>query len=189
MLETAVLVTICAGASSLVYFVLNVWSSDARRTRRVLRRTRVTPIAELEDGMLACVVGTVELDGDPLTSLITHAPCVAFDTTIQMFRGNDFTVPASVDVTRRVVPFFVVDATGRVRIDAPQAALCNKPTARNERFEERLIAPGAVIRIVGSVRIEPAISTSGEHGYREGGATKATLTGTTKYPLLIDVER
>jgi hypothetical protein len=190
MFEAAVILTMCAaGAGSLFYFALNVWSSDARRTRRVLRRTRVTPIAELADGMLACVVGTVELDGEPLTSLITHAPCVAFDTTIQMFRGNDFTVPASVDVTRRMVPFIVADATGRVRIDAPQAALCNKPAARNERFEERVIAPGAVIRIVGSVRIEPDVSRTGEHGYREGGATKATLTGTTKYPLLIDVER
>lgn len=188
MLEAGLVVTIVLGCASLAYFVLDAFSSDARRTRRVLRRTRVTPIAKLEDGKLACVVGKVELEGEPLISLIARTPCVAFDTTIQIFRGNDFTVPQSVDVTRRIVPFVVVDATGRVRIDAPEAALCNKPISKSERYEERVIEPGATIRIVGSVRLEPAASASGEHGYREGDTT-ATLTGTAKYPLLVDVER
>jgi hypothetical protein len=189
VLETGLIVSIFAGATSLVYFMINAWRSDARRTRRVLRGTRVTPIGELVDGQLACVVGTVELDGQPLMSMVTERPCVASDTTIQTFAGNNFTVPASVDFTRRMVPFIVSDATGRVRIDAPQAALCNKPIARSERFEERLIEPGARIRIAGSVRIEPAVvaTTHGERGYREH-LTTATLTGTAKWPLLIDLE-
>jgi hypothetical protein len=187
VLETGVIVAVLTGGVSLLYFVLDAWRSDARRTRRVLRRQRVTPVSRLVDGQLACVVGTVELDGEPLTSMITRRSCVAFDTTIQMFRGNDFTVPERVDVTRRLVPFFVVDASGRVRIDAPEAALCNRPSGRSERYEERVIEPGAVIRIVGSVRIEPERSATGEHGYRSG-ETRATLTGTVKYPLLIDVE-
>jgi hypothetical protein len=188
MLESGfILMTMFAGGVSLVYFVVDAWRSDARRTRRVLRRTRVTPIAELVDGKLACIVGQVEFDGELLTSLITHTPCVAFDTTIQFFQGNNFSVPERVDVTRRLVPFVVADATGRIRVDAPQAALCNKPTAKSERFEERVIEPGTTVRIVGSVRLEPIASTDGEHGYREG-ATSATLTGSAKYPLLVDVE-
>ncbi len=186
MLEAGIIISLVM--SSLAYVVYGAWSADARRTRRVLRRTRVTPVDKLVDGQLACVVGKVELVGDPLVAMITRTPCVAFDTTVQFFAGNNFTVPERVDVTRRLVPFDVVDATGRVRIDAPQAALCNKPASRNERFEERLIAPGTTIRIVGSVRIEPERSTTGEHHYREAGAVTATLTGTTKYPLLIDVE-
>lgn len=188
MLETGLIVTMFAGGVSLLYFVLDAWSSDARRTRRVLRRTRVTPIAKLVDGTLACVVGRVELEGEPLISLITQKPCVAFDTTIQMFAGNTFGVPERVDVTRKLLPFVIVDDTGRVRIDAPQAALCNKPVAKSERFEERLIEPGATIRIVGSVRLEPIASSDGEHAYRETGGKLATLTGTSKYPLLIDLE-
>ena len=189
MLDTGVIAAVLTGLVSLVYFLGSAYSSDARRTRRVLRRTRVTPIAKLVDGELACIVGTVELEPDTaaLTAMITHQRCVAYDTTIQIFRGNDFSVPERVDVTRKLVPFVVTDATGSIRIDAPQAALCNKPAARSERFEERVIAPGARIRIVGSVRLEPERTTSSEHSYREG-ATRATLTGTAKYPLLIDVE-
>ena len=188
--DTGVIIAVFAGGASFLYFVLTAWQSDARRTRRVLRKTRVTPVADLVDGMLACVVGKVELvegDAEPLTAMITRKPCVAYDTTIQFFRGNDFSVPERVDVTRKMVPFTVVDATGRVRIDAPQAALCNKPAARSERFEERLIEPGATIRIVGSVRIEPERSDHVEHGYREHGRVRATLTGTAKWPLLVDV--
>jgi len=186
VLEAGIFLTIFAGAGSLVYFVLDAVRTDARRTRRLLRRTRVTPIANLVDNTLACVVGTVELEGEPLVALISQTPCVAYDTTIQMFTGNDFTVPARVDVTRRLVPFVVRDKTGCVRIDAPQAALCNRPVAKSERVEERVIVVGDRIRIVGSVRIEPEASTTGEHGYREPGATNATLTGSSKYPLLID---
>ena len=189
MLDAGIVMAIFAGAGSLLYFVVDAFRSDARRTRRVLRRTRVTPVAELVDNTLACVVGTVELDSEPLLSMIAQKPCVAYDTTIQMFAGNDFTVPERVDVTRRIIPFVVVDGTGRVRIDAPQAALCNRPIAKSERVEERIIVPGARIRIVGSVRIEPVASRDGEHGYREHGATTATLTGTARWPLLIDVER
>lgn len=183
--DLAVLVSLLAGGSFL-YFFVGAYRSDAQRTRRVLRKAKVTPIAQLVDGQLACVVGIVELEGEPLVSMITRLPCVAYDTTIQMFRGNDY-IPERVDVTRKLVPFTVVDGTGRVRIDAPQAALCNRAAAKSERFEERVIETGALIRIVGSVRVEPERSVAGEHTYREG-AWNATLTGTSKYPLLIDVE-
>ena len=186
--DPALLVVFATGGASLLVFLAHAWRSDARRTRRVLRRTRVTPIADLVDGTLACVVGKVELETEPLVALITRKQCVAFDTTIQMYRGSNELHPERVDVTRRLVPFTVVDATGRVRIDAPQAALCNRAAARNERFEERVIEPGVTIRIIGSVRIEPERADHPEHGYREHGATRATLTGTAKYPLLVDVE-
>jgi uncharacterized membrane protein len=54
------------------------WFTDrARHTRRVLRRTRVPRIAELVDGKLACVVGTVEADGELLAAMATRRPCVA----------------------------------------------------------------------------------------------------------------
>jgi hypothetical protein len=187
--DPTLMVAFATGGASLLYFVVNAWRSDARRTRRVLRKTRVTPIDKLVDGTLACVVGQVQLEqGEPLSAMITGKPCVAYDTTIQVFRGNDFSVPERVDVTRKLIPFTVVDATGRVLIDAPQAALCNRAAARSERFEERVIEPGATIRIVGSVRIEPQRSDHSEHGYREHGSHRATLTGTSKWPLLVDVE-
>ncbi|MDQ3299309.1 MAG: hypothetical protein M3619_22260, partial [Myxococcota bacterium] len=69
----------------------------------------------------------------------------------------------------------------------PQAALCNRPVARSERFEERIIENGDLVRIVGSVVLEPARSATGEHSFREG-AWSATITGTASYPLLIDRE-
>jgi len=67
-------------------------------------------------------------------------------------------VPERVDVTRKLVPFVVVDPTGRVLIDAPQAALCNRATARSERFEERKLVDeisghtDKALRRIGSMR-------------------------------------
>ncbi|HWO22850.1 MAG TPA: hypothetical protein VNO30_29020, partial [Kofleriaceae bacterium] len=100
--------------------------------------------------------------------------------------GADFTIPARVEVTRRMVPFFVSDGSGRVRVDAAEVALCNRPIARSERFEERILEEGATVRLAGSVSLEPTVSAQGERGFREA-ALKATITGTAKYPLLVDV--
>lgn len=187
------LIALFGAGSAAVLFAVSLMRSDAWRTRRVLRRTRVTPIAELVDGKLQCVVGTVELDAEPLVAMVSKRTCVAYDTTVQFFQGTDFTVPVRVEVERRLVSFFVVDETGRARVEAPEAALCNRPIARSERYEERIIEPGARVRLVGSVVVEAVVSASEhhtaprEHGFRET-ATKATIIGSTKYPLLIDVE-
>lgn len=186
-MEAALLGALAASGLTVVSFVLYAWRSDARRTRRVLRRARVVPIADLVDGQLACIVGVAQPDGEPLESILLLRRCIAFDTTIQVFRDNDFTIPVRVDVTRRMVPFFVADGTGRVRVDAAEAALCNRPIGRSARYEERIIEPGAKVRLVGSVSLDPTIGTTGERGFRDG-ALKATITGTAKYPLLVDLE-
>ncbi len=180
----AMLAPVVAGSALLGWIWMRDY--DARRTRRVLRRARVTPVASLVDGKLACIVGTVELGDGELTSMVTRASCVAYDTTVYFFKGQSATFPERVEVERRVMPFFVVDESGRVRVDAAAAALCNAPVARSERYEERIIQVGARVRIVGSVVREPVLDTA-EHSYRELGS-KATLIGTAKYPLLIDLE-
>lgn len=182
---TAVLLAIGAGVAGLSFAALRSLNWDTRRTRRVLRKTRVVPIAELVDGQLACIVGRVSIDGAPIESLIERRLCVAFDTITTPYIGNDLTQP--VRVTRRLVPFYVTDDTGRVRIDAPEVALCNKPIARGESFEERILEDGVTIRIVGAVSLDPA-ETNADRLFREG-AFKARLTGTAKYPLLADVEK
>jgi hypothetical protein len=181
----AMLVPVIVGSFGAWYW----FGDDARRTRRVLRKARVTPVAALVDGQLACVVGTVELEGnDLLTSMVAKMPCVAYDTNVYFFAGHNATVPQRVEVERRLLPFFVRDDSGVVRIDAAEAALSNKPVAKSERYEERVISPGTKIRIVGSVHLERAIDTAGarERHYREATGTNATLTGTKKFPLLID---
>src|SRR6187402_2757921 len=131
-----------SGGATLAYFVLNAWRSDARRTRRVLRRARVVRIADLVDGQLACIVGVVERDGASLEALVSRKACIAFDTTVQVFRGADFTIPA--------------------RVDAAEAALCNRPIAKSERFEERILEEGATVRLVGSVSLDPTVTAKGE---------------------------
>ncbi len=179
------------GFAALGYAAWSRSQDAARRTRRALKRTRVTPVADLSDGLLACVVGTVELD-DPqlLTSMITRRACVAYDTNVYFFTGHTSALPARVEVERRLVPFFVRDPTGVVRVDAAEAALCNPPAANNDRYIERLIQVGAKIRIVGSVHLEPSRDRgSRERHYRETTGKKATLTGTARFPLLIDLER
>lgn len=173
--------------SATLVGAVRFWRNDARRTRRVLRRARVVPIASLVDGQLACIVGRVERDAELIESLVERRLCVAFDTTTNVFDGADFTSPVTIRVTRRLVPFFVVDGTGRVRVDAAQAALCNKPIAKSQNFTERVIDEGSTVRLVGSVSLDPTVSTDGEHGFR-AGAWKATITGTARFPLLIDGE-
>jgi hypothetical protein len=186
--ETVLLaVMLSVGGGVLALLAHGHHNADARRTRRVLRKTRVTKIADLPDGKLACIVGTVEAEGALVQSLMSRRPCVAFETVVQVFGGVDMTLPTRVDVTREHAAFFVVDDTGRVRVDAAEAALANPAIMRSERFEERVIENGARVRIVGSVVLDPTMQANAEHAYREG-ALKATLTGTRKYPLLIDLE-
>jgi hypothetical protein len=180
-------ITTTVGGVLVVMAVLRRWTwSYARRTRRVLRKARVTRIAELVDGKLQCIVGTVELEGESLVALMSRRSCVAYETIVQVYARNQSVVPSHVEVNRRIVPFFVVDDSGRVRVDAAQAALSNRPTARGERFEERVIEPGMTVRLVGSVTLDPALDRA-EHGFRDGGFT-ATITGTARFPLLVDVE-
>ncbi len=172
----ALVVVFGAFAVAVGHKELRVKRSGVGHTRRVMRTTRVTPIAELADGKLACVVGRVERDDEPLVSILSRRPCVAYEI-VEWHKG----------VRRAIVPFYVVDASGRVRIDAGEAALLQPPTTRGETFEERVIEVGAKVRVVGSVRVEPTVIDASEHGFREG-ATKAQLTGTAKWPLLVDVE-
>lgn len=153
------------------------------RTRRLLRKVRVTPIAQLSGDVLACVVGKVELDAESLIAPLSRRTCVAYDDLVTENNADVYTVTHTV---RRMVPFYVVDPTGRARVLAPEAALCNRPIVRTSSHVERIIEPGMTIRIVGSVILDPTFATQGERGYRDG-AFRATLTGSKKYPLLIDV--
>jgi hypothetical protein len=147
------------------------------RSRRVLRRAKVSRIADLVDGRLACVAGAVEPDGDVLTSILSRQPCVAYEI-VEWKKG----------VRRALVPFYVNDGSGRVRVDAAEAAILLEPSESGETFEERVVPVGARIRIVGSVRLEAAVTDAREHGFRDH-ARAATLTGTAKYPLLVDLDR
>ena len=103
------------------------WRSAPRRTRRVLRKTRVTPIAQLVDGQLACIVGRVEKDEELDRVVDRPKKCVAFDTTTNVFDGVCSRRRVRIETTRRMVPFYIVDDTGRVRVDAAQVALSNWP--------------------------------------------------------------
>ncbi len=163
---------------------VRAWRNPAMRTRRLLRRTRVTPISELVDGELACIVGVVHVDRSPINAPQTGRPCVAYDTTTwHVDPAGTFT---RVQTARDMVPFFIVDDSGAAWIDAPEAALSN-PAFTGTDYEERLIEDGARVRLVGSVRLMPSRRTA-EVGFRQF-AVSATLTGSKRYPLLVDIER
>jgi hypothetical protein len=189
-MDASILAILLGSAAAATFATIGavrlVGNRAARRTRKVLRRARVVPIAELVDGELACIVGTVEVEGALLESLISRRACVAFDTVTFVNDVNDLT--QTIRTTRHAVPFFVIDAAGdRVRVDAPELALCNKPIAKSENYAERILEDRVRIRIVGSVSLEPTDQQAGEQLFRRTGF-KARITGTSKYPLLADVE-
>ena len=45
--------------------------------------------------------------------MVAHRSCVAYDTVVYFFRKQNATIPERVEIERRLVPFFVVDGTGR----------------------------------------------------------------------------
>jgi hypothetical protein len=184
--EPVIFVVLAATAAGLAT-LRRVFSAEMR-TRRLLRRTRVVPINQLVDGQLACVVGRIERNAEPIESLIARKPCVAFDTTTNVLDGAKFTSDLRIEMTRRTVPFYVVDDTGRVLIDAAQIALSNSPVARSDRYVERILVEGQRVRLVGSVVLDPSMARDAEHHFRETGGVHATLTGTAKFPLLADDE-
>jgi hypothetical protein len=209
----AIALLVGAGVIATMAIARRLWPSDANRTRRVLRSVRVTPIAKLTEEKLACVVGRVEIETPLLTAPLSRRPCVAYDTSTWFSTENG--VLAEVATERQLVSFYIVDATGRARVDAPSAALCNRPVVRTRdtvdlgirsaffarnasfdakaklrpdgRFEERVIEPGMTIRIAGSVNLEPGAELTGERLYRDANPVRATITGSSQYPLLVDV--
>jgi hypothetical protein len=182
-LDVLAIIIASGGAAAAWIHVRFGWSA-AQRTRRLLRRTRVQPIAQVPDGKLACVVGRVELAAErTLRSLATQRDCVAYETKIYV----EWAGIVEVTVRRLAVPFFVVDASGRALVDAQEAALSNRPVARSALCVERVIEPGMRVRLVGSVVRAPIIDHAAEVGFRDG-ATDVTITGTAKYPLLVDSE-
>ncbi|MDB4954836.1 MAG: hypothetical protein JWO36_2405 [Myxococcales bacterium] len=214
-MEALAFVLVSGGIFTAV-LIRRIWPSHASRTRRVLRSVRVTPIANLAEERLACIVGNVEVEAPLLTAPLSRRPCVAYDTSTWFSTENG--VLAQVVNERQLVSFFVVDATGRARVDAPSAALCNRPVVRprdtvelgirsaffarsasfdararmrpDGRFEERVIEPGMTIRIAGSINLEPGAALDAVHSerlYRDANPVRATITGSSQFPLLVDV--
>src|SRR5688500_6109762 len=116
------------GAGIVAVTAQHWFGANARRIRRALRKTRVTRIADLADGKLACIVGGVKAEGASVQSLMSRKECVAFETVVQVFRrdmalkriGIEHTVFVRVDVTRKLVPFYIVDESGRARVDGAE---------------------------------------------------------------------
>ena len=73
--EATLIALLASIGGAIVGFIAHAWfGADAKRTRRVLRRTRVTPIADLSDGTLACIVGRIEAEGELVQSLMSRQP-------------------------------------------------------------------------------------------------------------------
>ena len=92
------------------------WQAQPRtRARRLLRKTRNAPIAEIKDGEWVKVTGLAHAIGPIGTSLVGERKCIGYQVQVQCLENKD------VMVLRResCAPFTITDGTATVEVDGP----------------------------------------------------------------------
>jgi hypothetical protein len=118
-------------------FGLGIWqwySSRAQRTRRAMRGTPRTPIADLTEGAMVRVVGRV-VGGSPLASPLGERPCVYYCVILESpGRLGDYEERFREE---RGVEFVIDDGTGCVLIDPKPPVSAQLDDEREQLFSSR----------------------------------------------------
>jgi hypothetical protein len=187
------------------------WRSDERELRRLLRRAERVPIAEVGDGQLARVVGSV-MARETIEAPLSGRPCVYFEVVIMARVGPRW---RGVFREARGVRFAVDDGSGRALIDPAGAGVSLVkdhssgswifPTrgsteaaylARHDldgrfaydrlRYREGIIEVGETVAVLGRGVREPDREGASEmRGYRDAAPTVLRLGGSARAPILI----
>lgn len=187
--------------------------THGKEVLRELGHVRTTRISEVADGARRMISGTAELAGPPAIAGLTGRPCCGWVVTIDEVGMGD-SVQRGVVV--QGVPFIVRDASGHARVLPDRArigvpghivlrhprhalldderalytqlgVLLNYPDTSKLRFTERVILPGAPVRVYGYCQREPdrAAMDADVSGYRGDVPTRPVLSSTRRAPLLI----
>jgi len=155
------------------------WTADQRQTREIQQIT-LFGIGSFPSGSVGRIVGRLSLEGEPLQAPLSGLPCAAYEVVVTELNST----PNDILHEERSLPFVLEDSTGRARVDPTHAHLLllgasyssssdeRQPCElalldmygidakgwffqRNLRFEERLLAPGKEVVVVGrGVRVE-----------------------------------
>ena len=198
-----------AGVGGLLYAAW--YTSEPSRIKRLLRNAQRCPIADLQEGQTARIVGQAQEYRDHLIAPLSGRRCLYYVATIEQSKyGTD--VWSAFGSEERCVPFAVSDASGRAIVDATNARVALQlefqsisrsvdelddaqrallarqridPLHRLLRYAEAIITEGAVISVLGAGTREPDPDRPPESAYRGGQPTRLRLTSSRRYPLVI----
>jgi len=161
--------------SAAVAFPAAIWWAQPRtRARRLLRKVRNVPIAEIKDGAWVKVTGAAHAIGPIATALVSRRDCIGFQVQVQQLEG----MSAGIVLRRESCPTFAItDETGTVEVDGPflfaidwgawsimtathlrilkEGGIHGRRFWRRFSFRESLIQPGDVITVFGLATFEP----------------------------------
>ncbi len=198
-----------------VVVAVNAFSADAN-ARRELRKAPKRKIAELRDGEVARLIGTVSSHVPPLAAPLTGRPCVYYIARLQTQSGAKRSWQ-TVITEERGVPFIITDDSGRAIID-PEGARVSLVTDRYTRngtlevndglltaflarhvksgvlvppyrYEEAAIEENELVAVLGSGVREPDPTATPTAAYRGESPTVLRLAGSRRHPLVISDSR
>jgi hypothetical protein len=175
----------------------------ARRRRHEKAQAQLAAgLAEIKDGALVTLKGTVSPVGDALEAPLSGQRCVAYAATVAVGYVTRYTSREERGSSEMCA--FVLD-TGRERvvvegdravIDAPLTPVIPEDRVRNTRYAgvedpnavsapyEAVVAVGAKVVVSGRVVVERVLDGAGETGYRDE-PTRARLVGSAEQPITI----
>jgi hypothetical protein len=198
-------------AFAVVAMITAVAKAIPRIQRRLAARARAhaqlsAGDADLRDGELATLRGTVAALGEPLESPLTGTPCVAYAATVMRgYPRSRFTRSYEAgreEFGKSEMRSFAIDTGSQrvivegasVAIDMPMTPVIPEEPARSMKFAnvdnqsavsapyEAIVAIGASITVSGRVVLERDVPSDGL--YRDE-PVKAKLVGTPEHPITI----
>jgi hypothetical protein len=165
-------------------------------SRRALKRTKTTPIAELPQGQLVKIAGVISARDPLLTSPIRNESCVAYSTIVRAGSGADNNGRVALK-TAACASFYVTDDSGTAVVrgaaflvmkrdgaweNAPPDLFPEVTGGERVRCQEILIQVGDRVSVLGRARLE--IDPAGRGSFREPPKLNH-LTGSERQPVLI----
>jgi hypothetical protein len=198
----------------MLQWLANMFVSDARRHRRLLRGARVFRAADMPENTFGKLVGRARPVGKKvLEAPVSRRLCLYYEVTIHALSGR--TPFTQLGGEQQGGPFMLEDDSGRALVDPtnafmstaidfttrsslklfsePAGALLERlglagkrvPGADALRFDESMIEIDERIAVFGGGVREPDPDATGEALFRDGRATRLRLTGTEQFPLFI----
>jgi hypothetical protein len=105
---------VAGGVIGIIGIAIAGWFSASAVAKRRIKQALRVPIVEAREGEMTKIVGRLELAGPPLIAPLTQRKCAYFHAYVEEKHRNHWSTVVS---ERDACEFFVVDETGRARID------------------------------------------------------------------------